>query len=138
MKNCCTKCLVPEHDTTGEDYRGAVPDSCRDEECVCHWSNEYKSTYVAGLAGARNIIPSRDTPKAVDDSNSGDVYDAAHVDGWNAYQADAEYLIGKEIFEIEHWGWECGKCLQETTGVVGQAIPEHSLHCFKRALHANK
>ena len=33
---CCDYCLIPEHDTTGEDYRGAVPDSCGDTDCVCH------------------------------------------------------------------------------------------------------
>jgi hypothetical protein len=39
MKNdCCKDCLIPEHDTTGEDYKGAVPDACRDEGCDCHMS----------------------------------------------------------------------------------------------------
>lgn len=33
---CCQECLIPEHDTTGEDYRGAVPDACSDEGCPCH------------------------------------------------------------------------------------------------------
>jgi hypothetical protein len=138
MSNCCKACLIPEHDTTGEDYVGAVPDSCGYDGCVCHWSKEYKSAYIAGLEGAKIIIPHSEEPKAVDDSNSGDVYDAAHVDGWNAYQRDAEYLIRKEIFEIENWGWECGKCTQEANGLVGEAIPEHSLHCFKRSLASSK
>lgn len=130
--NCCKECLVPEHDTTGEDYRGAVPDSCSDEGCVCHWSENFKKGYLLALKDMSFILPTAEAPKAVDDSNSGDVYDAAVVDGWNSYQRDAEYLVRKTIFEIENWGWECGKCTQEKDNTKGEHIPEHSLHCFKR------
>lgn len=133
-KSCCEECLIPEHDTTGEDYIGAVPDACRDEDCVCHWSKEYKAAYLAGLEMAKSVIPTAQAPKAVDDSNSGDVYAAANIDGWNAHQEDTEYLIKKEIFLIKNWGWKCGKCTQEKDGVKGEVIPEHSLHCYKRGV----
>lgn len=134
-KGCCKECLVPEHDTTGEDYRGAVPDACGDEGCVCHWSREYKAAYLAGLERAKAVIPNSETPKEdIDDSNSGDVYDAASTNGWNAYQKDAEYIIKKEIFLITNWGWECGKCVRENNRIQGDVIPEHSIHCSKRTI----
>lgn len=33
---CCEKCFRPSIDSTGEDYVGALPEYCADEECYCH------------------------------------------------------------------------------------------------------
>lgn len=46
-KNCCAECYVPEHDSEGEDYRGALPESCTDEGCQCHDSFAEKKLKVA-------------------------------------------------------------------------------------------
>lgn len=33
---CCETCFRPSIDSTGEDYVGALPEYCADEECDCH------------------------------------------------------------------------------------------------------
>lgn len=131
MKTCCPECLVPEHDSTGEDYRGAIPDFCRDEGCVCHWSSEYKTAYLAALEFVEGILPQPELLKDVDDSNSGDVSDRGFSEGRNSYRKHIMALLAKERAEILNWSWECGKCRQEKDG-LGELLPKHSPRCSKR------
>lgn len=43
MDTCCKECFVPSHDVNRGHVQVAVPESCGDEECICHgWEIRFK------------------------------------------------------------------------------------------------
>jgi len=37
---CCDECFSPSHDVPTEFGERAVPDSCKDEDCICHATDD--------------------------------------------------------------------------------------------------